>query len=59
MLEPEDQLTTLKRIDQRQDLLLEDLERLNQQIINIIEVYTSSNRDSSDDADSANQDVAA
>jgi hypothetical protein len=31
----------LKLIDERQDLVLEDLDRLNQRIVDIIELYTS------------------
>ena len=56
LLDPEQQLTTLKLIDERQDILLEDLDRLNQRIVNIIEVY-SNNRSSADDSNQ--QDVAA
>ena len=40
MIDPDEQQATLTLIDQRQDLLLEDLDRLNQQILDIIEVYS-------------------
>ena len=42
MLAPEEQHATLKLIDQRQDQLLEDLERLDREILDIIEVYAQS-----------------
>ncbi|MCP4464448.1 MAG: hypothetical protein GY819_16765 [Planctomycetaceae bacterium] len=45
MLGQEDQHATLKLIDQRQDQLLEDLERLNRQILDIIDVYTTNRPD--------------
>jgi hypothetical protein len=38
---------TLRLINQRQDLVLEDLDRLNQRILDIIELY-SATRDSQD-----------
>lgn len=45
-MNPAEQNLTLKRIDQRQDLILEDLDRLNQQITNIIELYSASRTES-------------
>ena len=55
MIVPDEQQATLNLIDQRQDLLLEDLDRLNQQILDIIDVYTH-NRGLQDPA---KQDAAA
>jgi len=61
LLDLEHQKTTLKLIDERQDLLLEDIDRLNQRIVNIIEVYTNnrSTAGGAGDAIPPNQDVAA
>jgi len=41
LLDPQDQHATLLKIDRRQDLILEDLDRLNQQIVNIIDLYAT------------------
>lgn len=65
LLAPEEQHATLKLIDQRQDQLLEDLERLDRQILDIIEVYAQTRPDSDEAAsdttpvDTSATDVAA
>ena len=49
MLDPEEQFSTLKLIDERQVQLLEDLDRLNQRIETIIELYSANRPDSASD----------